>query len=581
MSTPADTLAASLAQALAPRGDRGSSALVAGSTRATRRALLDAAATHLEALASATPPLVVRLGPRAPGARFADELGAAVETALQRLRAPGGLYDDRADEATRSLGPWLFRARAVGRVGIVLVVEELDGWLDARGARRSHGDPGRDLAALLDETARRSLSVLAGARAGEASGAPSLPGPLARRFGVVHVLGGASAVTRDPGTLVAALAGRTFSLSSLGSALEGWLDLPAAPPGQETDDTLIVFSSPLAPPVLESSEVEWTRGAQDPRVSEAPAAVSVPPRDIVADAKRWPGALRAAVAVREAVRRARDLRGVTGVPGAERLFRDAVAHLPLSLEALAEGEAAVGAAPTGLARAAAGALARYHQAFGEAYRAAGHRWAAGGARPTMLCDLPPRLAALAGRVGARGTAFVVLTGLRWDLWGRFRERVLGSLGGLTLVEEGTHWAAPPGSVTAQRTLVARGPGALSEVLAGDGDGAWEVPGTLAEALRPRREHFGSTEALRLDAYAAALALPGNSLGAAAEAVEEALPAVLRALCGGFAGRTAVLLAADVGASGPEDTGGAGGGGRTIGGDSAFAVVVPYALLTWG
>ena len=115
---------------------------------------------------------------------------------------------------------------------------------------------------------------------------------------------------------------------------------------------------------------------------------------------------------------------------AEREFCEGVAHLPLALESLAEGEAAVGLPPTGIARTARGALARFDASFRAMYRAAAPTWVEGAPRPRMLCDLPARLTELAGNVGARGTAFILMTGLRWDLWRRFQKRVIAQVGGL-------------------------------------------------------------------------------------------------------------------------------------------------------
>ncbi len=564
----------SVALKLLPADDHGASVLFSGTTRSVRRAAINAVLAQMAAGDTAQDgPLIVRVDVRPSDTGFVDEVSAAVEKALRALGAPGALYDDRSDAVTRSLGGWLFRARAVGRRGMVLVLDDLSTWLDARGvSNRDVDEPARHLRVLLGETQRRPLSVVAEIHGREASGRPALAEDILAGFNDVHVLGGSPTVTRDPGTIVAALGGRSFSRSSFHEATENWLELPSPAQDHDADDTVIVFTSPLALPLY-----DWV--APGPaKISSHPPVVAGethedPPVDTRADSLRWSDALRDAVQIASAVQRLRACVRLTDAADIERAWREIASPLVLKLESLALHEAAVGRTPTGIEGHAQRALADFAGCFRAVYPRVWEDSTRSRARPTELAELAARMTGLAERMGARSTAVVLLTGLRADLWSSLVERVLSELHGLTAVEEGLHWVRPPGTVTSQR-----------ERLAADGilaEGLDEAPPTdWHEALRPRRERLGSIEVLRVWAYATALSAPEVSVGMAARTVEAALPAVLRGVCGGFAGRTAVLLASDVGISRPEDRGEPRSGAITLGGDTAAAVVVPYAVLTW-
>lgn len=142
-------------------------------------------------------------------------------------------------------------------------------------------------------------------------------------------------------------------------------------------------------------------------------------------------------------------------------------------------------------------------------------------------------------VEARGAAWVVLSGLRLDLWERLQSRVMSALPGWALADEGVHRAT--------------------------GDLAGVLEETVDEALRPRREVMQGVEVWRVTAYGRSLADRTVTLDGAASRVERALPSSLRAVAGGFAGATAVMVMSDV--------------GEARGDASAFADIVPWALYT--
>ena len=529
---PSDTHASSLVTALRPSEARGGAALVAGSTSRHRRSVIDEVARAFEA---ANPRwLVVRLPPTALHGRLSDALSTAVDDALHAAHAPGALHDEADISLASRVGSWLYRARAASFEGLALIIDDLDAWLDARGA----ASPSSDVVGLLSTCRRGTLSVLASARAASASGAPALPAEILASFEATVSLGGAPlTVTRDPGTLVAALSGRSFNLGGLQASLAGWLDLPPPAPERGADDTLIVFSSPLAAPPLPedpSLTLDWT----DPRPapSPAPLAPTAPARG--EDVARLASALRAAVELGTAVRRARNA-PVTTPSGAVRAFVDSASKIPLGLEAVSSATSPSGVEMRNLTVAAHAAMAQFDLRFEPVLRSV----EAGDADATRCEDLPAKLAPLAARIDAKSTAIVVLPGLRVDLWERFKNRVLAKVTGLaTAGEEGVAWSLE----------------AHSDELA---------ESSLEDAASPRREHRGTLEITRISAYAAGLR-EGVTL-ARVEEVEAALVPALRALCGSFAGRTAVLFASEQreGLSPAERR-------------SAFAALAPYGLYTY-
>ncbi len=520
--------------ALRPSEARGGAALVTGSTSRHRRAVLDDVTRAFEAASPRW--LVVRLPPTPLHGRISDALTSAVDDALHGAHAPGALHDEADISLASRVGSWLYRARAASLEGIALVIDDLDAWLDARGSTSTT----HDLVGLLAICRRGTLSVLASTRAATASGAPALPADITAAFEATVSLGGAPlTLTRDPGTLVAALAGRSFNLGGLQASLAGWLDLPPPAPERGADDTLIVFSSPLAAPPLPedpSLTLDWV-DAPSPS-APSPAAPSPSKAPDGEELTRLASALRAAVELGTAVRRARNA-PMTTPAGAVRAFVESASKIPLGLETVTNAASPSGVEMRNLTVAAHAAMAQFDLRFEAALRTI----EAGEAPVLRSDDLPERLAPLAARVDAKSTAIVVLPGLRVDLWERFKTRVLARVSGLASAsDEGVAW-----SLEAHTDELAES--------------------SLEDAAGPRREHRGTLEITRISAYAAGLR--EGVTAARVDEVEAALVPVLRALCGAFAGRTAVLFA------GEQREGLAPSERR-----SAFAVLAPYGLFTY-
>jgi hypothetical protein len=532
--------------ALSREDSVGASLLVSGGSARARRAFLDALVVELRSKSPAW--LSVRLAPRQEGQRLEDELPAAVEEALTLARAPASPPRGGVPSLVGALGAWLFRARAAGHTGIRLVIDDLDAWVNTRGVTREN----RDFDALVEETRRRSIQVLASARPGAASGAPGVADALAARFEHAVSLGGARTVTRDPSALTSLLAGRSFSLAALQESIAAWVDLP--PPGADADadDAVVVFTAPLAPPLVPDDTADET-GLALPFFSTGEARAVVPKRISNAppapvDASRWTDSLRAAVDLAAALRRVEDS-PVTDLATAERVFCESVASIPHAIERLRAAEDDLGVSTPRLVRASEAALARFQRDFKAVCESS--------EAPLRLEGLLERLATRAQEYGARDVACVLLPGLRWDLLAHLRERILTRIPGLREVESGAHWGLP-----ARETV------------------SHEALGEALGALRPKREHLGAHEVIRISVYAWELTHPKRTLESAAKAVEDSLPAALRSVLGGYAGHSVVLFASDVGVA--EPSGAVGGGeARALGGDCPFAVVLPWALYTYG
>jgi len=522
--------------------------LLSGGTAAARTAHLDALCDALAATPDA--PLVVRLGPYRTGTRIAEALPDAVERALDALRAPGPLYEDRGVEALRALGSWLFRARTVGRLGVVLAVDDLDRWVDARG--RGGDDPAGWFAPCVGACTERAWSVIAACRAGTAAGTPGLAGSLSALFERVVVLGGPPTVTRDPSSLPATLAGRTFSRPALLDALQGWLELPPAAPETDPDDLLVVFSSPLAAPRFTAPEepVAWARAAL-PSLPPPPPAVDpgpdTPAAPLSAEALRAaPATLAAQVALGMAVRRVQALR-LEDPEALRTAFTEDLVTLPRILDRARRGAETLGAPTPLVIDRTRSALARFELAFAAAREATvaplpGLEW------------LTTRLARCAETAEARATALVLLTGWRADLHEHL-STALQALDPVRVVEQG--FARVDDALAAQ---------AAAQV-AEEGD-----TGPSA-----RRVRHGPWEAWRVTAYAHSLAPPGITLDEGAAAAMAPLTEALRTVASGLSGRTALLLVADAGTGEVYDEAGA----RGVGDGSAFATLVPWTLCVVG
>ncbi|MBK6535689.1 MAG: hypothetical protein IPF99_41020 [Deltaproteobacteria bacterium] len=382
----------------------------------------------------------------------------------------------------------------------MILVDELQRQLDRRGRRDDDGDSS-ELSALLSACPGDAHRGRLGARLLRL-GRPRARGRAARFLPQQVNLGAPPTVTRDPATLVTALAGAPSARLAHPRHLR--LARPPDPTGDRVDDdTVVVFSSPLTPPLVpEPAALEWSSAAEAPaptpsippvrragrrrrdlpagaRCSPLPCAWPpcsprrarcAPPRPIARPSSpaSWPG-LRSSLAARRVLARGSSL----GEPSARMKLA--------TRAALAETRAAWGAVR------------------GEADDAT--RWSA-------------RLRQVAEEQGARASAWWILPGLRVDLMSRLESRVLSPLG-LRRIDGGVTRSLSAASMTAPATS------------------RW-----------PRRLRGDA----RLATYAMALAEPGSLEDAALRAEQNAL-AAMRSYAGGFVGRTAILLMADVGGGG--------------------------------
>ncbi len=516
-------------ESLRPRPDGGAAVLFVGGSRADRVRRVDDLARDLALGPDA--PLVVRLRPGdAPGQDIVGRIHDAVESALTRVRAPGGLYDDRGGGLLRHLGGWIFRARTVGLPGLVVVVDELQRHVDRRG-RAGADDASAELSALLSACSGRALTVVASSAASSAAGSPALPAQLCEGFTHQVSLGAPPTVTRDPGSLVTALAGRSFGPEALTRAIFGWLDLPDPTDARVDDDTVVVFSSPLTPPLVpEPAALEWTSAVEAPLASP-----SIPPSAAAVDAAeiaRWRNILATSVRVTALLPEVRALRSH---PPADRdtfvaRFVAGPMNLPAMRDTLARGSS-LGAPSPRMELATRVALGQLRAA-----------WAAVRGEPDEPASWSARLRRVAEEEGARASAWWVLPGLRVDLMARLESRVLAPLG----------FRRVAGGVT--RSLAA-------------------APTIMQPSARVA---LGDSEATRLATYALALSEPGSLEDAVVRAEHNTL-AAMRSYAGGFSGRTAVLVMADVGAAEPDRA----HDPRALGGGCPFAELVPWGLYTFG
>jgi hypothetical protein len=586
---------------LRPTIERGRAALLVGGASASRAQWVERALTAV-ATGDSAPPLVVRVRAR-PGVALADELTARAEEALERLRAPGGLYEESSCSALPALGGWLFRARSVRRAGLLFVIEEVDGFLDLRGDRDHAEDALEALGQLLEERERRPVSLLCTVRAADAAGAPAIPAAIVALFDERPSLGAATAVARDPSSLVASLSGRSFTRESLARAVAAWTEVA-------DDESVIVFSSPLSPTMIPSAlaatagldepELRWPSEAPpaEPVVSE-PVHVSEPPPSAApssppksrsrskseAEHARWMPTFRAALDLRSALDALGEPAARRSTRQLERAFSRSISRMPLALEALRSGAPSLGVNVAHVEQRATQALSLFERSFAEAYASAFSAWAAGATRPTMLPDLTQRLLSLASECGARSTALVLCTGLRADEWPALSAAIRSRAAGVSVVEEGLHWAARPVTVAAQRALLARGAAAIGGPLNAQDEPP--APRSIEEASIPRREVTTQGEFHRISAYRHVLGREVKegrdsqaTLSTRFEKARTRVAPALAAFATGLPSGSLVLFAADVGAAAPvaasEDS-----RPSDTREPSVFEVLVPHAFLLWG
>ncbi len=565
----------SLAPTLRPTLDRGAGVLLVGASSQERSRWVDQLLTEWKD--DPQSPLILRISAQSQE-HFVEALTTAAEQSLERLRAPGALYDESSCKALPALGGWLFRARAVGRVGILCVLEEIDTWLDRRGWPIESHEALSALGALLEERTARPISIFCTVRASDASGSPAIPAAVAALFDTRITLSPASSVVRDPSTIVSVLAGRSFTRLSLAQTVTQWANVA-------DDEAMIVFSSPLTPtlvatpdsiaPSTEEPSLAWTSSNYSAHSSRS--ADETAPIVDSAVALRWGQTLRSAIEVRSALEALETGQTRRSTLQLEKLFVRSVAKLPLALEVLKEGGAQLDPqSPQGttLLRRGAQALREFELGFSQAYSSAYGAWAAGATRPTMLHDVVASLHKTAAERAVRATAVVILSGLRWDFWPKVSAAVLQNCAGLSVVHQGIHWAAKPVSTVMQKSLLVRGDAALGAIPSEQPEPP--TPRSLDEAAVFRREHVGRAEIHRNILYSLAFSEAEGGLVSVMAQTQERAVRALSTFIAGLPRDSLLLVAADVGSTlahrnatsltGPEV--------------SAFEVLLPHTLFLW-
>jgi hypothetical protein len=317
--------------------------------------------------------------------------------------------------------------------------------------------------------------------------------------------------------------------------------------------------------------------AESPRKSEAPA----PRRRGRKEPEHAPymPTYRAALELRSALDALGEPASRRSTRQLERAFSRSICRIPLALDQLKLGAAAIEAKTAHLEQRASGALAAFERSFAEAYASAFSAWAAGATRPTMLPDLVARLHSLAAETGARSTALVLCTGLRADEWPALSAALRSRAAGVSVIDEGLHWAARPVTVAAQRALLARGAAAIGGPINSQDEPP--APRSVEEAALARREVTAQGEFHRISAYRHVLGRElkdgKDTLSARFEKARSRVAPSLASFVTGLPTGSVVLFAADVGAPAPSTAAGADGAREP----SVFEVLVPHAFLLWG
>lgn len=186
----------------------------------------------------------------------------------------------------------------------------------------------------------------------------------------------------------------------------------------------------------------------------------------------------------------------------------------------------------------------FERSYTDAFDALRHR----GKRPTMVLDVPD-IAARIGRLhGARSVQLILVDALRFDLGLRVEERLQELVSGrAALAERLLLWSALPTTTTTQLELIGRGPTGLKEF--NPLEVADESPAVVAHgrnATTLRRVKTGHRELHKLDIVQASLEVPGGPLNERFEEIAEETSQALAQFLGKLAPRTLAFVFGDHG-----------------------------------
>ncbi len=186
----------------------------------------------------------------------------------------------------------------------------------------------------------------------------------------------------------------------------------------------------------------------------------------------------------------------------------------------------------------------FERSYTDAFDALRHR----GKRPTMVLDVPD-IAARIGRLhGARSVQLILVDALRFDLGLRVEERLQQLVAGrAALAERLLLWSALPTTTTTQLELIGRGPAGLKEF--NPLEVADESPAVVAHgrnATTLRRVKTGHRELHKLDVVQASLEAPGAPLNERFDEIAEETSQALAQFLGKLAPRTLAFVFGDHG-----------------------------------
>lgn len=141
-------------------------------------------------------------------------------------------------------------------------------------------------------------------------------------------------------------------------------------------------------------------------------------------------------------------------------------------------------------RASAATQARLHEwarDFERCYLSAFSRLRSGGARPSMVLDVPQLSFSLMREFEATQIRLILVDGMRFDLGQRVHDKLrLQLLGHANCVQRRVLWAALPATTAVQLELLARSACALGKTLGDLDERAWLAKGAEARKLRSLR-----------------------------------------------------------------------------------------------